>query len=147
MGCAVAITAFWKLLDHACWMRYAVTIRTLLYGLMFSRMTSRTGKVMVFCCICLKQGHRFFMASAAIVRRGFRGVPDHEGHMNRVTGLTGLKVHVGGMFFMAIHADGDQPVCGVALIARQIRVSTGVVVYFLTLLCVAGQAWSDKLTF
>jgi hypothetical protein len=67
MSNTVAITAFWKLLDHACWMRYAVTIRTLLYGLVFIWMTSRTGKVMVFCCICLEQAHRFFMASAAIV--------------------------------------------------------------------------------
>jgi hypothetical protein len=64
-----------------------------------------------------------------------------------MAGFASLKIHVLGVFVMAIHANGNQPVCGVAFITRQIRVSTGVVFYFLALLCVTGKAWSDQLTF
>jgi len=111
MSYAVAITAFRKLLDHARRMRYPVTVCTLLYGFVFVRMTSGTGKVVVFCCICLKQGHRILMASAAIMRRSLRRVGDYERHMNRMAGLAGLKVHVCGVFLMTIHANRDHPMC------------------------------------
>ena len=144
---AVAITAFWKLLEHACRMRYAVTVCTLLYGCVFIRMTGGTGKVVVFGCICLKQDHRVFVASAAIVRRDFWPVSDDERHMNRMAGLAGLKVHVPCVFFMAIHTNRDLPVFRVALVASQIRVSTGMILYFLTLLRMAGEARSGEFAF
>lgn len=64
--------------------------------------------------------------------------------MNRVAGLAGLKVHIRGMLVMAIHANGDQPMCRVTLITRQIRVSTGMILYFLTLLGMAGETRSGK---
>jgi hypothetical protein len=50
---AVAITAVWKLLDHARWMRHTVAVRALFYGRVFIRVTSGTGKIVVFRCICL----------------------------------------------------------------------------------------------
>jgi hypothetical protein len=59
---AVAVTAIWKLLDHACWMRHAMAICTLFYGRVFIRMTRRTGKIMVFGRVCLEQGQCVFVA-------------------------------------------------------------------------------------
>lgn len=144
MSYAVAIAAFRELLDHTCRMRYAVAVCTLLYGFVFIRMTSRTGKVVVFRCVCLKQGHCILMASAAIMRRGLRRVGDYERHMNWMAGLAGLKVHVCGVFVVTIHANGDYPVPCVTLVTWQIRVSTGMILYFLALLCVTGEARSGK---
>ena len=51
---AMAITALWKLLDHACCMRHAVTVCTVFYGCVFIRMTSRTGEVVMLGLIRLK---------------------------------------------------------------------------------------------
>jgi hypothetical protein len=62
MRYAVAIAAVGKLLDHARWMRHAVAVCTLFYGRVFIRVTSRTGKIVMFGFVCLKQGQCVFVA-------------------------------------------------------------------------------------
>jgi hypothetical protein len=53
---------------------------------------------------------------------------------------TGLKIHVLGVFFVAIHTAGNLPMDRVALVASQICVGAGVFLDLNTLLLVAGQA-------
>jgi hypothetical protein len=63
-----------------------------------------------------------------------------------MTGLTRFEIHVIRVFFMAFHALRDQLVSGMALVARKVRVGTGVGLYFLTLLCMTGETRSGQFT-
>ena len=104
MRYAVAIAAVWKLLDHARWMRHAVAVCTLFYGRVFIWVTRRTGKIVVFGRICLKQGYSFAMTTPAVTRWNVIRVSHDKGHVYRMARLTGRKVHVCRVFFMALHA-------------------------------------------
>jgi hypothetical protein len=132
---AMTITALRKLLDHAGRMRHAVAVGTLFYGRVFIGMTRGTGKVMVFRCICLKQGHCLFVTSTAIMRRDIRWIRNHERHMDRMAGFARLKVHIVCVFFVTLHTNGDQAVLRMTLVAGEVRVRTGMLVYLFSLLC------------
>ena len=117
------------------------------YGLMFLFMTMSTGKIVMFGRVCLKQGHSIFMASPAVVRRDLIRVSDYKRHVNRVASFAGLKIHVGGVFFMAFHAIRNLSMCCMAFVASQISVSTGLSFYFFTLLRVTCEAGTGNVTF
>jgi hypothetical protein len=128
-------------------MRFAVARLTRRYGFMFFLMTISTGKIVVFGRICLKQGESFAMASPTVARWDLIGVSDYKRHVNRVAGLTGLKIHVRSVFFMALHAIRDLSVSCMAFVASQISVSTGLSFYFFPLLRVTSEAGTSNITF
>jgi hypothetical protein len=118
-------------------MGFAVALLTWGYSLMLLLMTISTRKIVVLGLICFKQGEGFVMACSAVVRRYLVRVSDNERHMNRVASLTGLKIHILGVFFVALHAIRYLSVSCMALVTGQIGVSTGLSLYLLTLLGVA----------
>jgi hypothetical protein len=64
---AVTIPALRKLFKHLWWVRFAVARLTRWYALMFLLVTIRTGKIVVFGRIGLKQGYGFTMATPAVM--------------------------------------------------------------------------------
>ena len=134
---AVTIPAFGKLLKHSSRMGFTVALLTWRYSLVFLLVTISTREIMMLGLICLKQGEGLAVARATVMRRYFVRVSDYKGHMNRMAGLTGLKVHIPSVLFVALHAVRDLSVSCMALIAGQIGVSTGLSLDLLTLLGVA----------
>jgi len=81
------------------------------------------------------------------MRWGFSNISDHKRHVDRMAGLTRLKVHVLCVFFMTLHAIRDLPVGLMALAASHVRMGAGVVFHLFTLLLVAGKARTGNLSF
>jgi hypothetical protein len=144
---AVAITALRKLLEHFWWMRFAVAGLTWWYAFMFLLVTISTGKIVVFGRICLKQGYGFAMTTPTVMRWDVIGVTHDKRHMNGMAGLTGLKVHVCCVFFMALHAIWDLPMHCVTLVACHVSVGTGLGFHFFPLLRMAREAGTGNVTF
>ena len=144
---AVAATAFWKFLEHALRMRFAVTRCTRRYGLVFVLMAINTCKVMVFCHILFEQGAGFLMACRAVMRRRLGGVSNDKWHMNRVAGKTGFKLHILRVFFVTHHTLRDLFVYCMALVASHVRMGTGMLLYLFTLLLVTCKTRSGDLAF
>jgi hypothetical protein len=128
-------------------MRYSMALLTRRYGFMLLFMTISTGKIVMFGRVCLKQGHSILMASPAVARRDLIRVSDYKRHVNRVASFAGLKIHVGGVLFMAFHAIRNLSMCCMAFVASQISVSTGLSLYFFTLLRVTCEAGAGNVTF
>ena len=142
---AVAVATFRKLLEHFVRMRLAVTRCTRWYGFMLIPMAISTGKIVVFCRICLKQGPGFLMTCRAVMRWGLSDVSDFKRLMNRMAGLAGLKVLVFGVFFMAFHTNGDPPVDIMAPITSHLcLMSAGMLFYLFTLLLVTCETRSGN---
>jgi hypothetical protein len=113
---------------------------------MFVPVTKGTTKVMVLSPILLKQIQGRLMTRPAIMGRGLLGIGNHQRHVDRMARQTGLKIHILGVLFVAIHAARDLPMGRVALVASHICVGTRVLFNLNTLLLVAGQTSRDKLT-
>jgi hypothetical protein len=118
-------------------MWFAVARLTRRNVFMFFLMTIGAGKVVVLRRICLKQRNRFLMTAPAIIRRDIIGVSYDKWHVHRVAGLAGFKIHVCGVFFVALHAAGDLTVSCMAFVAGQISVSTRLGFYLFALLRMA----------
>jgi len=114
---------------------------------MFVPMAISTRKIVVFGRVLLKQARSFLMTCPTVMRWGFSNVSDLKRHVNRMAGLTGLKIHVLGVFFVTFHAIRDLPVDLMALVASHVRMCAGVVFHLFTLLLVAGKARASNFTF
>jgi hypothetical protein len=143
----MAITTLRKLLEHFGWMRFTVARLTRWYVFVFLLVAISTGKIVVFGRIRLEKGHGFAMTPPAVVRWNLIRVSDHKGHVNRVARLTGFKIHVCGVLFVALHAIRDLPVHGVTLVASQIRVGTRLGFHFVPLLWMACETGTGNVTF
>ena len=86
------------------------------------------------------------MTRPAIMGRGLLSIGNHQGHVDRMARHAGLKIHILGVLFVAIHAAWNLPMGCVALVASHIGVGAGVFFDLNTLFLVAGQAGRDKLT-
>jgi hypothetical protein len=129
-------------------MRFAVTRSTRRDGFVFILMAISTSKVMVFCRILFEQGAGFLMTRRAIMRRGsLVDVSYDKWHMNRVAGKTGFKLHILRVLFVTLHALRDLSVCCMAFVTSQIRMGTGMFLYFFTLLLVTCKTRSGDLAF
>lgn len=144
----MAVSTFRKLLEHAVRMRLAVTRYTRWYGFMLIPMAISTGKIVVFCRICLEQGPGFLMTCRAVMRWCLAHVSNLKRHMNRMAGEAGLKLHILCVLFVTHHTFGDLTVNRMAPVASDLRsMSTRILFQLFTLLLVACEARPADLTF
>lgn len=84
----MAITTFWKFLQHGVRMGLTVTCKTRWNGFMLISVTINTGQIMVFGLIRLQQTDSLIMTSPAVVRWGLIAVSNHKRHMDWMAGHT-----------------------------------------------------------
>ena len=100
----------------------------------------RTRNIVMFELAFVKEIEGDLMAGPTIMSRGIVGVRDHQRLVDRMARQTGLKIHVFGVLFVAIHAIRDEAMGRVALVARHVGMRAGVFTDLVTLLLMTRQA-------
>lgn len=143
----MALAALGKFVQYPLWMRVWMTRIAWWHGLVFVLVAKDTGKIMVLGRILCQQVHCLLMTGPAIRRWGVLGIGNYQRHMNRMARHAGLKIHILGVFFVALRTVRNLPVCCVALVTGQIRVGARVLFDLVTLLLVTCKTRSGDLAF
>ena len=140
MGYAMALTTLGKLLQHRLRMGVRVADRARRCVFVLVLVASHTAHVVMFGRRLQQQVVGLTVTGPTPLVGRLLTVCDDQGHVGRMARHTRLKIHVWGVFFVAIHAAGDLPMDRVALVASQICVGARVFFDLKALLLVAGQA-------
>jgi hypothetical protein len=140
MSRTVTLAAVRELLEHLLRMRLSVARKARRYVLVDVAMAKCARKIVMHGGIGRKHVIGLAVTGPAVMRGDLVGIGHVERHVRGMTGLAVFKDHVFGMLPVTIQATGNLAVLHMTEVAGHVRVNTGMLGRFLTLLRMTGQA-------
>jgi hypothetical protein len=143
----VALAALRELFQNPLRMRLGMTGITRRHGHVLVLVAEHTGQIAVLGGVLGQHVLSIAVTGAAPVIGRILAILDYQRHMHRMTGCTGLKIHIFGMFSVALGAIGNVLMGLMTFVARKIPVGARMGFDLIALLLVTAQASPKKLAF